>query len=100
MVGSIVAPESSKESIFETHTRLACLLVSETVWESLLPMKRLFVFAKHMLPQGLCHLNQMIGQGSMGRVYGVRQFNLDRSVASKILHRGHGSDYSFLAFCA
>lgn len=31
IVGSIEAPESSKESFFQTHTRLACLLVSETV---------------------------------------------------------------------
>jgi len=100
MVGSIVAPESSKESIFEAHTRLACLLVSETVWESLLPMKRLSAFAKHMLPEGLCHFDQMIGQAGMRGVYGGRQINLDRSVAIKILHREHGSDYSFPGFRA
>ncbi len=100
MVGLMEAAESSKESSFQTHTRLACLLVSETVWEPLLPMKRLSAFAKHMLPEGLCHFDQMIGQAGMRGVYGGRQMNLDRSVAIKILHREHGRDYSFLAFCA
>ena len=63
-------------------------------------MKRLFAFAKHMLPQGLCHSDQMIGQGGMGRIYGGRPLNLDRSAGSKILHRGHGSGYFFLTFYA
>lgn len=35
-------------------------------------MKRLFAFAKHLLPEGLDHDDQMIGQGGMGGVYGGR----------------------------
>jgi len=63
-------------------------------------MKRLFAFAKHLLPEGLDHHDQMIGQGGMGGVYGGWQLNLERSVAIKIRHREHGSDDSFPGFRA
>ncbi len=48
-----------------------------------------------MLPEGLYQFDQMIGQGGMGGVYSGRQLNLGRAVAIKILHRDHGSDYSY-----
>ncbi len=48
-----------------------------------------------MLPAGLYQFDQMIGQGGMGGVYSGRQLNLGRAVAIKILHRDHGSDYSY-----
>ena len=48
-----------------------------------------------MLPAGLYQFDKMIGQGGMGGVYSGRQLNLGRAVAIKILHRDHGSDYSY-----
>ena len=48
-----------------------------------------------MMPAGEYVFDALIGQGGMGAVYRGRQLKLDRSVAIKILHRQHGTDYSY-----
>ena len=48
-----------------------------------------------MMPGGMYEFDLVIGQGGMGAVYRGRQLNLGRAVAIKILHRDHGTDYSY-----
>lgn len=48
-----------------------------------------------MMPEGEYLFDSLIGQGGMGAVYRGQQMKLDRAVAIKILHRQHGSDYSY-----
>ena len=48
-----------------------------------------------MMPGGVYQFDLMIGQGGMGAVYRGHQLNLGRSIAIKILHRDHGTDYSY-----
>lgn len=48
-----------------------------------------------MMPAGEYHFDSLIGQGGMGAVYRGQQTKLERSVAIKILHRQHGTDYSY-----
>ncbi|MEN3941641.1 protein kinase [Prosthecobacter sp. SYSU 5D2] len=48
-----------------------------------------------MMPAGEYVFDAPIGQGGMGAVYRGHQLKLDRAVAIKILHRQHGTDYSY-----
>jgi|GEM_PF-505408 serine/threonine protein kinase len=48
-----------------------------------------------MMPGGMYQFDLMIGQGGMGAVYRGHQLNLGRSIAIKILHRDHGTDYAY-----
>jgi len=49
-----------------------------------------------MMPPEVDYIfDALIGQGGMGAVYRGRQLKLDRAVAIKILHRQHGTDYSY-----
>ena len=48
-----------------------------------------------MMPAGEYAFDALIGQGGMGAVYRGQQMKLDRSVAIKILHRQHGTDYAY-----
>lgn len=48
-----------------------------------------------MMPGGEYLFDTLIGQGGMGAVYRGRQIRLERSVAIKILHRRHGTDYAY-----
>jgi serine/threonine protein kinase len=48
-----------------------------------------------MMPTGEYVFDSPIGQGGMGAVYRGCQLKLDRAVAIKILHRQHGTDYSY-----
>lgn len=48
-----------------------------------------------MMPGGEYVFDSHIGQGGMGAVYRGHQLKLDRAVAIKILHRQHGTGYSY-----
>ncbi len=48
-----------------------------------------------LMPGGEYIFDALIGQGGMGAVYRGRQTKLERAVAVKILHRQHGTDYSY-----
>ncbi|MCW0219740.1 MAG: protein kinase [Prosthecobacter sp.] len=48
-----------------------------------------------MMPKDEYFFDSLIGQGGMGAVFRGRQLKLDRAVAIKILHRQHGTDYSY-----
>lgn len=48
-----------------------------------------------MMPTGEYVFDAPIGQGGMGAVYRGQQLKLERAVAIKILHKEHGTDYSY-----